>query len=348
MQTVRIDEAEAGQRLDRYLRKLLREVPLGAIFRHLRTGRIRVNGKKAKPDLRLLAGMELTLRLNPTGGAADGAAGGAPAGDGDADAPAAAAAPAPADAPTVRRRVRWRHGSPRIVHRDDHVLVVDKPAGMAVQPGSGQGDDHLVGWLLRTEPQLRTATFAPAPAHRLDRGTSGLCAIGLSPRGLRGLAAAFRDGTAHKVYLAVVHGVPPSRRGSIELPLRVLPDAEANGPKVEVGAAGLGAGAGADGDREAGAEGDAAGWLPARTDYEVKGTRQDRALLRLVLHTGRTHQIRAHLAHLGHPIVGDARYGSPVRLGRALLLHAAELVLPHPITGQELRLWAPPPKAFDD
>src|SRR5262245_41134926 len=301
MQELRIAADDAGQRLDRFLRKLLATVPLGAIFRQLRTGAIRVDGRKAKPDLRLLEGMVVELRVRPED----------------------LAASAPAPAATAPRRA-WRGPAPRIVHRDQDVLIVDKPAGMAVQPGSRQGDEHLVAWLEQVAARAHSATFRPAPAHRIDRGTSGLCAIGLSPAGLRGLTAAFRDGAVAKTYLAVVHGVPAPARGTIDAPLRQLAAPAADGPKVEVDAGGK----------------------PARTDYEVVTAAGDRTLLRVRIHTGRMHQIRAHLAHIGHPIVGDRRYGSPVRMGNALLLHAAELAFAHPTTGEPLRATADPPATF--
>lgn len=306
MQELRIAAADADQRLDRFLRKLLAAVPLGAIFKHLRTGAIRVDGRKVKPDLRLAAGMIVQLHLRP------------------ADLAAVAQTQAPSPARASSSRGSWRGPAPRIVHRDADVLIVDKPAGMAVQPGSGQRDEHLVAWLAQFAAALRTATFEPAPAHRIDRGTSGLCAIGLTPAGLRGLAAAFRDGTVQKGYLAVVHGVPAPPRGTIDAPLRQRSDAAADGPKVEVHPSGK----------------------PARTDYEVVTAAGDRALLAVRIHTGRMHQIRAHLAHLGHPIIGDVRYGSPIRMGSALLLHAAELAFAHPTTGEPLRATAEPPATF--
>jgi 23S rRNA pseudouridine955/2504/2580 synthase len=308
MHEIALTEAEAGQRLDRYLRKLLRHVPLAAIFRHLRQGDIRVDGKKAEGNLRLCAGMTVRLRL--------------PAAD-----LLAAAAPAhgspnprvPASAPENRSEA-----APRIVYEDEHVLVVAKPAGLAAQPGSGQTDD-LASWLDRQSMGTRTATFRPAPAHRLDRGTSGLVAIGLSPEGQRGLTAAFRGDAVRKVYLAVVHGVPEPARGTIDAPLWQRPDAGSRGAKMVVDARGK----------------------PARTDYEVVATGRERSLVRLVLHTGRQHQIRAHMQHLGHPIVGDQRYGSPVDLGYGtFLLHAAEIAFKHPCTGELVHCVEDPPPLF--
>jgi len=308
MHEIALTEAEAGQRLDRYLRKLLRHVPLAAIFRHLRQGDIRVDGRKAEGSLRLCAGMTVRLRL--------------PAADLLAAAAPAHGSPnprAPASAPENRSEA-----APRIVYEDEHVLVVAKPAGLAAQPGSGQSDD-LASWLDRQSIGTHTATFRPAPAHRLDRGTSGLVAIGLSPEGLRGLTAAFRSDAVRKVYLAVVHGVPDAPRGTIAAPLWQRPDAGSRGAKMVVDARGK----------------------PARTDYEVVATGRERALLRLVLHTGRQHQIRAHLQHLGHPIVGDRRYGSTVDLGYgSFLLHAAEIAFPHPCTGELVHCVEPAPPLF--
>ena len=303
MHEIALTEAEAGQRLDRYLRKLLRHVPLAAIFRHLRQGDIRVDGKKAEGNLRLSAGMTVRLHLP----AADLQAAAAPVRRAQPTAPASSTSLAP-----------------RVVYEDEHVLVVAKPAGLAAQPGSGQ-DDDLASWLDRQDRGTRTATFRPAPAHRLDRGTSGLIAIGLSPEGLRGLTAAFRGDAVRKVYLAVVHGVPDPARGTIDAPLWQRPDAGSRGAKMVVDARGK----------------------PARTDYEVTATGRERSQLRLVLHTGRQHQIRAHLQHVGHPIVGDQRYGSPVDLGYGtFLLHAAELAFEHPCTGEHVHCIEDPPPLF--
>ena len=307
MHEITLTAAEAGQRFDRYLRKLLKNMPLGAIMKHLRQGDLRIDGKKADGGLRLVEGMQVQLRL--------------PAADLEV---VAAAAP--------RRAVPAAHAAripaelrPRLVWKDEHVLVIHKPPGLAVQPGSGRENEHLVAWLDQQRLGTRTATFAPAPAHRLDRGTSGLVAIGLSPEGLRGLTAAFREDKVQKVYLAVVHGCPKEPNGVIDAPLRVRTDAGKKEPKVVVDAAGQ----------------------TARTDYEVVQKGKRTALVRLVLHTGRTHQIRAHLASLGHPIVGDDRYGSTMTGGEdGFLLHAAELGFPHPVTGEVVACVAPAPEGF--
>jgi 23S rRNA pseudouridine955/2504/2580 synthase len=316
---ITLTDAEAGQRLDRYLRKLLPTVPLGAIFRLLRQGDIRIDGKKAKGDLRLAAGMTVTLRVP----AADVKPAPLPRGDaagldvldllphGDQVPPVPARHAA--EAPLV----------PRIVFRDDQVLVVGKPAGLAVHPGTKQ-EQSLTGWLSAQRVGVRTATFAPAPAHRLDRGTSGLLVIGLTPDALRQLTAAFRDGAVQKVYFAVVHGVPARPQGSIVAPLWQDPDADPRAAKVVVDQRGQ----------------------PARTDYEVLERGRHMALLRVVPHTGRQHQIRAHLSHAGLPIVGDHRYGSVAEVGRGFCLHAGELCFPHPRTGASVRCTEPMPRQF--
>lgn len=308
MHEIVLTEHEAGQRLDRYLRKLLRAMPLSAIFRHLRGGDIKVDGKKADGSLRTRAGMKLQLRL--------------PANDLEAVAGALLQASSQAPpAPLVAKAVSGP--SPRIVRRDPHFVVISKPAGLATQPGSGQQDD-VTAWLHRQRLGVRTATFVPAPAHRLDRGTSGLLAIGLTPDGLRGLTAAFRDDQVDKVYMAVVHGIPKLAHGTLTWPIMELPAENGLQPRMVCDDRGQ----------------------AARTEYEVMQTGRHLALLRVRLHTGRRHQIRVHLAHLGHTIVGDSRYGSIADTGRGFLLHCTELAFPHPIGGERVVCTEPPPAEF--
>jgi 23S rRNA pseudouridine955/2504/2580 synthase len=290
MHEIAITEHEAGQRLDRWLRKRLANLPLGAIFKHLRSGVIRVDGKKADGDLRLTVGMRVQLRL-PDVDLASGHRR-----DGDV---------APARSKELPAELR-----PRIVHRDEHLLVLGKPAGLAVHGGSGIVHS-VVDWLDAQDLGGRSATFRPSPAHRLDRGTAGLLVVGLSPAALRALTAAFRDGAVQKVYHAVVRGVPTPRVGAIDAPLAELEAPRAAGPKVAVRADGQ----------------------AARTEYEVVRSGGGRALLAVRPQQGRQHQIRAHLAWLGHPIVGDRRYGEASATERVLLLHCSELAFPHPATG---------------
>lgn len=285
-----VSASDAGQRLDRFLRKLLPDVPLSALHRMLRQRAITVDGERAGPGLRLVAGARLRL-------------------------------PGPAAPVASRQPPRpWQGPQPTILHRDEHVLAIDKPAGLAVQPGGGVSLEDWIRSRADLAPPRDSRTFRPSAAHRLDRGTSGIVLIGVSPAGLRGLHAAFRTGDVTKTYLALVRGVPSPPQGRIDAPLR-LTHARGDQPKVVVAADGA----------------------TAITDYEVLFSRGADAVLRVRIATGRTHQIRAHLAHLGHPLLGDRRYGG----GEGdFLLHAAVVELAHPVTGSALRIEAPVPEVL--
>jgi len=286
-----VADSDAGQRLDRFLRKLLRDVPLSALHRMLRQRAITVDGARAEPGLRLVAGARVRLH-GPV---------------------------LPPPAAERARTATWRRPEPTILYRDEHLVAVDKPAGLAVQPSKGRS---LADWIRSRAdlaPPRDSRTFRPGAAHRLDRGTSGVVLIGKSPPGLRGLHAAFREGRVTKTYLALVRGVPAPRQGRIDAPLRTLAQARADRPKVVA-------------DADAGA--------PAITDYELLFTRGADSVLRVRIATGRTHQIRAHLAHLGHPLLGDSRYGGG---DGTFLLHAAVVELEHPVSGVALRIEAPVP-----
>lgn len=295
-----VAEGDAGQRLDRYLRKLLGTVPLSALHRWLRQGAIRVDGTKAEGGLRLQPGARVSFRAGAMHAFAQ------LEGKPDAEVPA----PAP-----------WRGPELRVLHHDADVLAVDKPAGMPVQPGSAPSVSDWVLARAGLQPDGKALTFHPAPAHRLDSGTSGVVLIGLSPAGLRGLNAAFAEGKVKKTYLALVRGVPSPERGTIDAPLQRLPDEGGEGPKVTVDPGGQ----------------------TAVTHYEVIGRHGRDAVLRVRIDTGRTHQIRAHLAHLGHPLLGDRRYGGQ---GDRFLLHAFSVEFVHPVTGRKVRVVAPPPSGL--
>lgn len=204
MRKLVIGRDDAGQRLDRFLRKALQDEALASIFKLVRTGRVRVNGKRAKPDLRLVVGDELELRV------ADGAA---------KPRPRAARAPS---RPLV------------VLYRDDHVAAVDKPPFLLVQRGEGGDEPTLDEIAVAQFGRGDSLTFAPSLAHRLDRGTSGIVLLGLSAEGLRGLTEAFRRRAVEKTYLALVAGRPEQDEFVVDLPLRRERKDTRNGAKVSV------------------------------------------------------------------------------------------------------------------
>ena len=208
-----------------------------------------------------------------------------------------------------------------VLHEDALVLAVSKAAGVPSQ-ATLTGDVGTLPWLVAKHLGRKIAEVATV--HRLDRDTSGVVIFGKTPAATSALARAFREGTAHKEYLAVVAGTLEGS-GRVDGPL--APVAGRRG-SFEV--------------REGG--------TPAVTRWEAFAHGEGATAVRLFPETGRTHQLRVHLAHLGHPIVGDARYGGPRRAGSIepprMLLHARALELPHP-GGGSLRVEAPFPADLD-
>jgi 23S rRNA pseudouridine1911/1915/1917 synthase len=211
----------------------------------------------------------------------------------------------------------------RVVYEDSDLLVVDKPAGMVVHPSAGHPTGTLVHALLgraaaRGESLGSVAGVGrPGIVHRLDRDTSGLLVVAKSDGAQGSLMAQFGARTIDKGYLALVRGTAPARRGRIEAPIGRHPR-----------------------DRQRMAV--VAGGREATTDYEALGSGSGYTLLRLVPHTGRTHQLRAHLAYLGLPIAGDLRYGGGPGPGglRRQFLHAAELAFARPSDGARVEVWS--------
>lgn len=188
-----------------------------------------------------------------------------------------------------------------IIAATDRYVVVDKPAGLLSVPGKGEANQDCVASRVRA---LFPHATGPLVVHRLDMDTSGLILVALDADAQRDLSQQFEARTVHKTYVALVDGVPPSEQGVIELPIR------------------------ADIDRRPLQIVDHAQGRPSTTHYSLLSIETDRARLRLTPITGRTHQLRVHLAAIGHPILGDVLYGPQPRtahLAERLCLHAATL-----------------------
>lgn len=213
-----------------------------------------------------------------------------------------------------------------VLFEDDDLLVVDKPAGQYVHPSPGHLTGTLVNAALAHAPQMAGvgSVERPGVVHRLDADTSGVMVLAKTQRAYLALRQAFVSHTAvTKTYLAVVRGTPKPRKGRLETLIGRKPwDAKRMAVVPE----------GADGKR-------------AVTRWEVLGRNGDVSLVEFTIETGRTHQIRVHAAHLGHPIVGDRLYGdaASARAAGRTLLHAVELRFPHPVTGKPMVFAAEPP-----
>ena len=210
-------------------------------------------------------------------------------------------------------------GKVDVVYEDDDLLVVNKAPGLPVHPGPGNGRDTLCNYIAY-DYQQKGKTAGIHPVHRLDKGTSGLLVVAKHPHAQEKLKGQMHTGAFRRIYLAVCDGVPEPEQGRVEAPIGRVP---ASLIMRQVDPSGQ----------------------PAATRYRVVERAGDRALVELELETGRTHQIRVHMAYLGCPLTGDFLYG---REDRTLIarpaLHSAELFLTHPITGAHLHLTCPLPE----
>ena len=283
----RIGEEAEGQRIDNYLLRVCKGVPKSHVYRILRSGEVRVNGKRVGPDCRLQAGDELRI-------------------------------------PPIRLDASARPQVPvgqayRIVFEDAGLLVVDKPAGLAVHGGSGVSFG-VIEQLRRQRPEARCLELA----HRLDRETSGLLLIAKRRPVLTRLHDLFRDGGVEKRYLALVKGRWHDPLRHVRLALHKYLT-EAGERRVSVALEGK----------------------AAHSIVRLVARWENFSLVDVELKTGRTHQIRVHLAHLGFPLCGDDKYGD-FELNRALrkqgldrmFLHAGRLAFDHPVSGERLELKA--------
>jgi len=289
----------AGQRLDNYLLKLARGVPKSHIYRIVRSGEVRVNGARAAVDRRLAPGDR--LRVPPIR--------------------VAAAPPSPA----------VRGAMPPVLYEDEHLIAVDKPAGLAAHGGSG-----IAFGLIERVRAARPSQPMIELVHRLDRETSGVLLLAKSRRALVGLHEQLRDGRVDKRYVALVAGDWVNDRQHVKVALAkyVTRTGERRVTVYDEG-------------------------LPSHTIFNLRERYGRFSLLEAELRTGRTHQIRVHLAHLGFPIVGDDKYGDfelnrraargefGARLVR-MFLHARRTRFTHPVSGEPIEIEAPLPRDCDD
>ncbi len=287
----RIDEAAAGQRIDNYLLRIAKGVPKSHVYRILRSGEVRVNGRRVQQTYRLQEGDE--VRIPPIR---------------VAEPTHAAAAPAGKPLP--------------VVYEDEALLVIDKPSGKAVHGGSGVSYG-VIEQLRVQRPELRMLELA----HRLDRETSGLLIVAKKRSALTALHDMMREGSVEKRYLTLVPGRWSNPLQHVKVPLHKYLTAEGE-RRVRV----------AD-------EGKA-----AHSIVRLVRRWRDYSLLEVELKTGRTHQIRVHLAHLGFALCGDDKYGDfalnkrlEVEGLRRMFLHAAKLRFAHPLTGAPLAFDSPLP-----
>lgn len=318
VQQIRVGNDEAEQRLDRWFRRHFPEVGQGRIEKMCRKGEIRVDGGRVKASTRIGPGQQVRIPPLPSE---------------NPERPHAIKEISDADVQMMRDAV---------IFKDDHLIVLNKPSGLPSQGGSGQ-TRHIDGL-------AETLRFGredkPRLVHRLDKDTSGILLLARTQRMASALTAAFRDRETRKIYWAAVAGVPHPKMGTIRFGLVKASGHGAKGEaekmvcvhprRVE----------------------ETPGAKRATTDYAVLSALGGRtAWVTLVPITGRTHQLRVHMAEIGHPIIGDGKYGGSgqenlgdgwgAQLGgdisRKLHLHARSLRIIHPETGVEMTFTAPLP-----
>jgi 23S rRNA pseudouridine955/2504/2580 synthase len=307
-----VSRNDSGQRVERYLRKQLAALSLDRIQSLFRKKEIKVARKPVKRGHLLQEGDTVQvygLREDEAAVSAEAATAGAP----------------------------WaaRFDIP-ILFEDESILVVDKPANLAVHPGTGieAGDSVIEKVRARlADERAWGEVFQPSLVHRLDKETSGVLLIAKTGESLRKLNEALREGKFTKQYLALVEGVPRPAQGRVDVSLQRI-DSRSGGAKAEV-------------NSEEGKS--------AATRYKTMKVIGNFSLLSVIIETGRMHQIRAHMAHIGHPILGDSRYGSHEKnrayrkgLGlKRVFLHASDLEVILPASGKAERLAFHAPLAKD-
>ncbi|HPR63329.1 MAG TPA: RluA family pseudouridine synthase [Thermoanaerobaculia bacterium] len=288
MDTFRLEVLKPERRLDTFLACCLPELSRAALARLVRAGHVRVNGREARPSRPLSPG-DVVEGVIP---------------------------------PPVPSQLIPEPMDLSILFQDEHILVLNKPAGLCVHPGAGRSSGTIVHGLLAMGPGLSSigGVERPGIVHRLDKDTSGCLVVALHDRAHDAMARAFKARRVHKVYLAAVWGCVPFDEYRMDGPIRRHP---VHRKKMQVGESGR----------------------DAQTLFLTRERKERFSLVEARPITGRTHQIRVHLAHLGYPIVGDETYAR--NSGRQYIdrqaLHAWVIAFPHPITGESLEIEAPLP-----
>jgi 23S rRNA pseudouridine955/2504/2580 synthase len=296
----------AGQRLDKFLRRRLENLPLSHLYKLVRTKKVRVNGARAEVAQLLQPGDEITVHVLQAG-----------------------QPPPPKPPEAVRQDFK-------VLYEDEHILAVDKPSGLAIHPGSGITGETLVdqvrAYLARQGVQTPEGEFKPSPAHRLDRETSGVVVVAKTRQAMVRLTEMFTAGEADKTYLALAKGRFQRESGSIDL--RLAEHQQTYASKQQRGV----------------------NLQAALTHWKKLAGGPEATLLEVTIETGRTHQIRRHLEAIGHPVVGDSKYGDfPFNRNaqrqwgvRRMFLHSARLALAHPLTKKRLIFESPLPQELAD
>ena len=302
----KVSEDAAGQRLDKFLRRRMEDMPLSHLYKLVRTKKVRVNGARAEIAQLLKQGDEITVHVLQ------------------------AVAPPPPRPPTAVGQ------DFKVLYEDDHILACDKPAGLAIHPGSGITGETLVdqvrAYLERQGLHTPEGEFKPSPAHRIDRETSGVVVVAKTRQAMVRLTEIFTRGEAEKTYLALAKGRFQKETGSIDLRLPEHQQTFANKQQRGVN------------------------MQEARTNWRRLAGGAEATLLELHIETGRTHQIRRHLDAIGHPVVGDGKYGdfpfnrtAQRQWGlRRMFLHSARLSLAYPITKKRLVFVSPQPQELGE
>jgi 23S rRNA pseudouridine1911/1915/1917 synthase len=278
LQTFDVDPTEAGERLDRLAAHRL-GMNRSIVQRIIQERLLLVDGEEAAPSYRVRGGERIEAHIPQDG-------------------------------------ILPEEISVPVIFEDEHLLVVDKPAGLVVHPGAGNPSGTLVNALLGRGIAGGEDPSRPGVVHRLDRDTSGLMVLAKGEPAYSRLVAEMSGRRVRRVYRAVVVGEGLPETGTVDSPVGRDPE------RPTLMAAGIG--------------------RPAVTHFEVMREVAGHAMLGVSLETGRTHQIRVHLSAIGHPVYADPLYGTPVP-GRRLWLHAERLIFFHPVSGEELRFESPIP-----